>query len=49
MLADDRRAWQLGADERWGRVEASLEHPTGLDTFETLEAEALASAPSRPS
>jgi polyphosphate kinase len=49
MLADDRRAWQLGADERWARVEASLVRPTGLDTFETLQAEALASQPSRPS
>ena len=36
MLADDRRAWQLGPDDRWRRVEDSVEQPTGLDTFETL-------------
>jgi len=50
MLADDRRAWQLGADERWQRVEAGRERPTGLDTFETLQAEAVTSSqPVRPS
>jgi polyphosphate kinase len=42
MLADDRRAWELGSDERWQRVEWRLEAPTGLDTFETLKREALA-------
>jgi polyphosphate kinase len=36
MLADDRRAWQLGADDIWRRVEDVVEQPTGLDTFETL-------------
>lgn len=36
MLADDRRAWMLGADGTWRRVEETLETPPGLDTFETL-------------
>jgi len=36
VLADDRRAWQLGADDSWRRVEKLVEQPTGLDTFETL-------------
>jgi polyphosphate kinase len=44
MLADDRRAWELGSDDRWRRVEASLEQPTGLDTFEVLKAQARAAA-----
>jgi len=44
MLADDRRAWELGSDDRWRRVEDSLEHPTGLDTFEVLKAQARAAA-----
>ncbi|HEY8168606.1 MAG TPA: polyphosphate kinase 1, partial [Candidatus Limnocylindrales bacterium] len=43
MLTDDRRAWELGSDERWQRVEWRLEAPTGLDTFEALKQEALAS------
>jgi polyphosphate kinase len=43
MLADDRRAWQLGPDDRWRRVEKELEEPTGLDTFETLISLARAS------
>jgi polyphosphate kinase len=41
MLADDRRAWELGSDERWQRVEWRLEAATGLDTFETFKREAL--------
>jgi polyphosphate kinase len=36
MLADDRRAWQLGADDTWRRVEQTVAEPSGLDTFETL-------------
>ena len=36
MLADDRRAWQLGPDDSWQRVQDVVESPTGLDTFETL-------------
>jgi polyphosphate kinase len=46
MLADDRRAWVLGSDERWQRVEWGMGAPTGLDTFEALKRETLtASAP----
>ena len=41
MLADDRRAWELGADERWQRVEWGMESPTGLDTFEVFKRDAL--------
>jgi polyphosphate kinase len=44
MLADDRRAWQLGNDDRWRRVEDMVDEPTGLDTFETLMGIALAGA-----
>lgn len=36
MLADDRRAWQLGPDDHWRRVEELVEQPSGLDTFQTL-------------
>ena len=43
MLADDRRAWQLGADGEWRRVEGMVEEPTGIDTFETLMAQTRAS------
>ena len=43
MLADDRRAWVLGADGEWRRVETQLAEPPGLDTFETLMAAAVAS------
>jgi polyphosphate kinase len=38
MLTDDRRAWQLGDDDRWRRVEDAVEEPRGIDTFETLMA-----------
>ena len=43
MLADDRRAWELGADDRWRRVESRTDAPSGLDTFETLMARAQVS------
>jgi polyphosphate kinase len=42
MLADDRRAWRLGRDDRWTRVEDLADEPRGLDTFEALMAEAEA-------
>ena len=38
MLADDRRAWQLGSDDRWRRVENLETQPAGQDTFEALTA-----------
>ena len=38
MLADDRRAWQLGTDDRWRRVEETTPDPRGVDSFETLMA-----------
>jgi hypothetical protein len=36
MLADDRRAWSLGAEDRWIRVEERDDRPGALDTFETM-------------
>jgi polyphosphate kinase len=36
MLADDRRAWQLGEDDRWRRVEDVVDPVQGVDTFESL-------------
>jgi polyphosphate kinase len=36
MLADDRRAWQLGSDDRWRRAEEIVPDARGVDTFETL-------------
>jgi polyphosphate kinase len=36
MLADDRRAWTLGAQDRWMRVEDQNGRPGALDTFETM-------------
>jgi polyphosphate kinase len=44
MLADDRRAWALGADDRWRRVEAMSKTRSGVDTFATLADEALAAS-----
>ncbi len=44
MLRDDRRAWELGADGVWRRVEAIAEEQAGIDTFETLMGRALESA-----
>jgi polyphosphate kinase len=44
MLEDDRRAWQLGTDDRWTRVEVMRDKPGELDTFERLMAEAQAQA-----
>jgi polyphosphate kinase len=38
MLADDRRAWVLGSDGEWRKVEALLDQPAGTDTFEQLMA-----------
>ena len=31
-----RRAWQLGDEDRWRRIEAITPQPRGVDTFETL-------------
>ncbi|HEY7024210.1 MAG TPA: polyphosphate kinase 1 [Candidatus Limnocylindrales bacterium] len=36
MLADDRRAWQLGDEDRWRRVEETTTDKRGVDTFETF-------------
>ncbi len=41
MLRDDRRAWELGQDGVWRRVEGLVADPPGLDTFETMMARAL--------
>jgi polyphosphate kinase len=43
MLSDDRRAWQLDAEDRWRRVEDVRHAPGHRDTFEMLMALAQAS------
>jgi polyphosphate kinase len=45
MLQDDRRAWILDSSDTWRRAEELVEHPTGLDTFETLMEMANTQAP----
>ena len=40
MLADDRRAWELGAEDNWRRVEQLRGQPGTIDTFEALMSEA---------
>jgi polyphosphate kinase len=42
-LADDRRAWLLGSNDRWRRAEEIDTERTGIDSFETLMAQARAS------
>jgi polyphosphate kinase len=44
MLSDDRRAWTLGPDATWRRVESVSDEPQGIDTFATLMARARAAA-----
>jgi polyphosphate kinase len=44
MLSDDRRAWQLGTDGDWRRVETLHEAPRGIDTFDVLMARARTAA-----
>ncbi|HEV8490103.1 MAG TPA: polyphosphate kinase 1 [Candidatus Limnocylindrales bacterium] len=44
MLADDRRAWQLGADATWRRTEEILGRPGATDTHAVLKERALAAA-----
>jgi polyphosphate kinase len=44
MLSDDRRAWSLGPDATWRRVESVSDEPQGIDTFATLMARARAAA-----
>ena len=41
MLRDDRRAWDLGSDGVWRRVESLVAQPAGIDTFEVMMAGAL--------
>ena len=45
MRRDDRRAWTLGQDGEWTRVQATIEGEPTTDTFEVLMAEAAAGAP----
>ena len=45
MLSDDRRAWTLGPDATWRRVESITDEPQGIDTFTTLMARARAGSP----
>jgi hypothetical protein len=44
MRRDDRRAWRLGEDARWRRVESSLNGEFHVDTFEALMADAASGA-----
>jgi polyphosphate kinase len=44
MLSDDRRAWQLGNDDRWRRFEEITPEPRGIDSFESFMNLARASA-----
>jgi polyphosphate kinase len=44
MLADDRRAWVLGSDGEWRKVESMIDQPAGTDTFERLMAITLESS-----
>ena len=41
MLRDDRRAWELGNDGVWRRVETLVAEPAGVDTFEVMMTRAL--------
>jgi polyphosphate kinase len=43
MRRDDRRAWALGEDGEWTRVESTIEGEFTTDTFEALMAEAIRS------
>ncbi len=43
MRRDDRRAWTLGDDAGWTRVETTIEGEPTTDTFEVLMAEAAGS------
>ena len=53
MLADDRRAWQLGSDGAWTRVEVIQSREGTVETFAVLKedaatAAAMADVPRRP-
>jgi polyphosphate kinase len=41
MRRDDRRAWTLGRDGEWTRVETTIEGEPTTDTFEALMADAM--------
>jgi polyphosphate kinase len=44
MRRDDRRAWTLGEDGEWTRVETTIDGPPTTDTFEALMADAAEQA-----
>jgi hypothetical protein len=46
MRRDDRRAWSLGQDGEWTRVETTIEGESTTDTFEALMTAAAESAAS---
>ena len=46
MRRDDRRAWTLGQDGEWTRVETTIEGEPATDTFEALMADAAESVAS---
>ncbi len=45
MRRDDRRAWRLGPEGHWARVEPAIASEPQVDTFEALMGLATASAP----
>ena len=44
MRRDDRRAWTLGQDAEWTRVETTIDGEPTTDTFEALMEDAARSA-----
>jgi polyphosphate kinase len=44
LRRDDRRAWTLGPDGEWTRVETTIEGEPTTDTFEALMAEAVSAS-----
>ena len=46
MRRDDRRAWTLGPDGEWSRVERTIEGEPTTDSFEALMADAMERSPS---
>jgi hypothetical protein len=48
MRRDDRRAWRLGPEAHWTRVESAQEGQPSVDTFEALMRLAVEAASGAP-
>jgi polyphosphate kinase len=48
MRRDDRRAWRLGPEGHWTRIESSRDGESGVDTFESLMRLAVEAASGPP-